>query len=97
MERRARRNSDDRQELINAANARMLRVIDSHTNFVMLDTDRQVGRVIQHFKAHSIVLATPIPPFNTHIRISLGTPADMREFWRVWDLMKIPAKHGMRM
>jgi hypothetical protein len=23
----------------------------------------------------------------TYVRVSLGTPAEMKEFWRVWDLM----------
>ena len=34
---RIRRNSDERQEFFNQVHARMLRVIDSQTNFVMLD------------------------------------------------------------
>jgi hypothetical protein len=29
-----------------------------------------------------------------HIRVSLGTPDDMLEFWRVWDLMP---RHNMEM
>src|SRR5439155_20366276 len=32
------RNADDRQEFFNQANARMLRPIDSQTNFVLLNT-----------------------------------------------------------
>jgi hypothetical protein len=28
-----------------------------------------------------------IPAFEKSIRVSLGTSAEMREFWRVWDLM----------
>lgn len=35
-----RRNDDDRQEFVNQANARMLRAIDSRTNFVLLGTGR---------------------------------------------------------
>jgi hypothetical protein len=29
----------------------------------------------------------PIPAFDKHIRVSLGTAAQMKEFWRVWDLL----------
>jgi histidinol-phosphate aminotransferase len=87
VEESARLNADDRQEFCNQANARMLRVIDSHANFVMVNSGRQVGRVIRHFHNHNIALVPPFPPFNKHLRISLGTPAAMKAFWRVWDLM----------
>ena len=81
------RNVDDRQEFLNEASIRMLRVIDSHTNFVMFDTDRPAPRVIEHFKTNGIAIAGFFPYFAKYIRVSLGTPAEMREFWRVWDLM----------
>ena len=79
--------ADDRQEFLNQANARMLRSIDSLTNFVMLNTGRQSAQVVDHFAKHGILVAGPIPGFDKYIRVSIGTPAEMREFWRVWDLM----------
>src|SRR5262245_27488364 len=85
----AQRNADDRQEFLNQANARMLRAVDSHTNFVMLNTARAALGVIAHFKSNNIELPGLFPPLSQHIRVSLGTPADMSEFWRVWDLMPI--------
>jgi len=97
VRRSAMLNADDRQEFANQANARMLRCIDSRTNFVMLDTQRQTSLVIQHFAAHDIVLAPTFPPFNTHIRISLGTPSEMEQFWRVWDLMRVEPIKSMGM
>ena len=42
----AARNADDRQEFFNQANARMLRAIDSVTNFVLLDTGEPARHVI---------------------------------------------------
>lgn len=85
------RTVDDRQEFINQAHARMLKPIDSQTNFVMMNTDRSAADVINHFKDYGVVLPPPIPLFDTHIRVSLGTPAEMREFWEVWDVM--PRRH----
>jgi histidinol-phosphate aminotransferase len=85
--------SNERQEFVNQAYARMLPNIDSVSNFVMLDTLRQVGRVLDFFRGHGIILAPPVPPpFDTHLRVSLGTPSEMQEFWRVWDLMPIPPR-----
>jgi histidinol-phosphate aminotransferase len=81
------RNADDRQEFFNEANARMLRVIDSQTNFVMLNTGRPAAPLVEHFRKLDVVLPPPFPGFADHIRVSLGTPGDMRVFWRAWDLM----------
>lgn len=80
-----RRNIDDRQEFLNQATARMLRS-DSVTNFVMLDTGRGAAEVVEHFRKHGIFVSGGIRGFEQHIRVSLGTAAEMREFWRVWDL-----------
>jgi histidinol-phosphate aminotransferase len=78
---------DERQEFLNQANARMLRSIDSLTNFVMLNTGRPSTEVVDHFARHRILVAGPVPGYDKYIRVSLGTPVEMREFWRVWDLM----------
>jgi histidinol-phosphate aminotransferase len=89
-------NTDDRQEFLNQANARMLRAIDSHANFVMMGTEHPVGSIVEqlsvdtiidHFAQNNIALARPFPPLNRYVRVSLGTAAEMREFWRIWDLM----------
>jgi histidinol-phosphate aminotransferase len=89
-------NTDNRQEFLNQANARMLRAIDSHANFVMMGTEHPVGSMVEqlsagaivdHFAQNNIALAPPFPPLNRYVRVSLGTAAEMREFWRIWDLM----------
>jgi histidinol-phosphate aminotransferase len=87
--------ADDRQEFLNQANARMLRSVDSLTNFVMLNTSRPSRDVVEHFAKHRILVAGSLPGFENYIRVSLGTTAEMREFWRVWDLM--PGGHLMHM
>jgi histidinol-phosphate aminotransferase len=89
------RNTDDRQEFYNQANARMLRTIDSHANFVLLNTGHPATEMIEHFRKNGVLVAGPFEGFDKHIRVSLGTPAEMREFWRVWDLM--PPNHVMTM
>jgi histidinol-phosphate aminotransferase len=82
----AQRNADVRQEFFNQANARMLRTIDSHTNFVMLNTDRNAVEIIEHFSKNDVLVSGPFPSFPKYIRVSLGTPDEMRAFWRAWDL-----------
>jgi len=83
----AKRNTDDRQEFYNRENAHMLGSIDSHTNFVMVRTGLPSAQVLEHFKKHNVLLGPPIPQMDKYIRVSLGMPEEMREFWRVWDLL----------
>ena len=82
-----KRNADHRQEFFNQAMARMLKPIDSQTNFVMMNTQRPAEKVIGHFEQHNILIGRKFPPMNTYVRISLGKPNEMHEFWRVWDLL----------
>jgi histidinol-phosphate/aromatic aminotransferase/cobyric acid decarboxylase-like protein len=83
----AKRNADDRQEFMNQVNARMLRAIDSHANFVLLNAMHPVSEVLIHLEKNNVLVAPPIPAMEKYIRVSLGTPSEMQEFWRVWDLM----------
>ena len=64
-----------------------MRSFDSLTNFVMLNTGRPSAQVVEHFGRHRILVAGPVPGYEHYIRVSLGTAAEMNEFWRVWDLM----------
>jgi histidinol-phosphate aminotransferase len=89
------RNSDDRQEFFNGANARMLRVTDSQANFVMLYAGRPANQVVEHLKKHNVLVPHPFPGFDKSIRVSLGTPADMRAFWQAWDLMGVVHEMSM--
>ena len=72
----------------------MLRAIDSHANFVMMNAQRPALEVVEHFKKNGVAIGRPFPPLDNYIRVTLGTPAEMAEFWRVWDLA--PA-HKMEM
>ena len=81
------RNANDRQEFYNQCHLRMLKPIDSHANFVMMDTHRPAQQVIEHFRQHNVLIGRRFPAMDRHIRVSLGTPPEMLEFWRVWDLL----------
>ena len=89
-----KQNTDDRQEFFNQAMARMLKPIDSHTNFVMMNTNHPAKQVIEHFRQHGILIGPQFVRMDTYVRVSLGTPQEMGEFWRTWD--QLP-NAGMRM
>jgi histidinol-phosphate aminotransferase len=82
-----RRAIQDREEFNRQAARRKIAAIPSHTNFVMLDAQRPTRAVIDHFRARNIRIGRPFPPYATHVRISLGTPAEMKQFWEVWDTL----------
>jgi histidinol-phosphate aminotransferase len=83
----SRRNADQRQEFYNQTNARMLRQIDSLTNFVFTKVGLPSPQVIEHFERHNIVLGPVVPEIKTHVRVAISTEENMKEFWRVWDLL----------
>ena len=73
----------------------MLRTLDSHANFVLLNTGHPADEMVAHFRKHGVLVGGPFEGFDKYIRVSLGTPAEMREFWRVWDLMPRQARMSM--
>lgn len=81
------RNATDRQEFFKQVAARKIEAIPSHTNFAMLQSGRPAIDVIEHFKKNNISIARLFPSMNTFVRVSFGTPSQMKEFWRVWDLL----------
>jgi len=82
-----KRNMDDRQEFVNSGQIRMLMPISSQTNFVLMNTQHPATEVIEHFRKHNILIGRRFPLLDTYIRVSLGTPEQMRTFWRAWDML----------
>jgi len=81
------RNANDRQEFFNQAMARWLKPIDSHANFVMMNTFHSTDEVIQDFHKRNILIGRHFPPMDTYIRVSLGCPEEMLAFWHAWDTL----------
>lgn len=81
------RNANDRQEFFNQAMARMLKPIDSHANFVMMNAFHPTEEVIHLFHKSNVLIGRPFPPMDTYIRVSLGLPDEMVAFWRAWDVL----------
>jgi histidinol-phosphate aminotransferase len=80
-------NTNDRQEFFNQAMARALKPIDSHANFVMMNTFHPAQDLIEHFRKNNVLIGRQFPPMDTYIRVSLGRPDEMLAFWRTWDLL----------
>jgi histidinol-phosphate aminotransferase len=89
-----RRNMDDCQEFFNQAMARMVKPIDSHANFVMMNTFHPADDVIQNFRKNNVLIGRSFPTMSTYIRVSLGRPEEMQRFWQAWEMLPYP-KHTM--
>ena len=83
-----KRNADDRQEFLNDTNVRMGSCIDTHTNFILLKADHPVDEITQHFRKNNVLIGYNLAlGENKYVRISFGRPEEMKEFWRLWDLL----------
>jgi len=87
------RNANDRQNFFNSAMGRTLKPINSHANFVMMNTYHPTEQVIQDFRKNNIVIGPHFPAMDTYIRVSLGRPEEMVAFWRTWD--SLPYTKGL--
>jgi len=68
-------------------------LVDSHTNFILLNAGRSGNDAAEHFRKNNIRVMSGIPSMKDYVRVSLGTPEQMKEFWRVWDLMPVHSMH----
>ena len=87
MKKIATANANDRQEFFNQVNARMLRCLDSQTNFVLMRTGSSGKEAVEMLRNRGVLVSAGYPGFEKHIRVSLGSREDMEAFWRVWDVL----------
>jgi histidinol-phosphate aminotransferase len=90
-----KRNADDRQEFMNQVNARMIHALDSQTNFVLINPLRDAQKVVDHLSGNGVIIPPPVPVMPKYVRVSLGTPSEMEEFWRVLDQLPVTQKSHM--
>ena len=87
VRRTAQRNRDDKQRFFNSADVRYIRVNDSHSNFVLVNLDNPIEKVIAHFRDNNVFVGPRFPGLDDFLRVSIGRPDEIKEFWRVWDMM----------
>jgi len=71
---------ETRKQTAAALTAMGYAVIPSEANFFMVNLRRDVRPVIQSFRREGILVGRPFPPMNEHLRVSVGTPAEMEKF-----------------
>lgn len=73
-------NSELRAKTVAAVEKLGYTVIPSETNFFMVHIKRPVVPVIAAFKEKGVLVGRPFPPMTEHLRVSVGTPAEMERF-----------------
>ena len=68
-------------------------VLPSETNFFMVGLKREVSDVAPEFQKHDVLVGRPFPPMTQHLRVSVGTQAEMDKFMTAFkEIMATPAK-----
>ena len=75
----------DRDEFLRQARLRNLAVLPSAANFAMIRTGESAKVVNQKFAEQRVYIGRPFPPLNDFVRITFGTPSEMKRFWTAWD------------
>lgn len=81
----ARRMVADREEFLRQARTRNLTVVPTCANFAMVRSGRPARALGQQFSERGLLVGRPFPAMDDYLRISFGTPDEMRQFWRAWD------------
>ncbi|MBZ5602148.1 MAG: aminotransferase class I/II-fold pyridoxal phosphate-dependent enzyme [Acidobacteriia bacterium] len=54
--------------------------IDPQANFMMVDAKRDIKQMAPALLAKGVAVGRPFPPYNTMMRVTIGTDADMAKF-----------------
>ena len=66
-------------------------VIPSECNFFMVNAGRETDPIRRAFREHNVEIGRRFPPMDEHLRISVGTDAEMDRFMEVWMEVMGPA------
>jgi histidinol-phosphate aminotransferase len=78
-------NGEARSILTDALDERGYDYWDSHTNFLMIMMEREVVPIIRAFRERGVYVGRPFPDVPRNLRVSMGTPDQMRRFVEEFD------------
>jgi histidinol-phosphate/aromatic aminotransferase/cobyric acid decarboxylase-like protein len=68
-------------------------VLPSEANFFMVGLKREASDVAPEFQKRDVLVGRPFPPMTQHLRVSVGTQAEMDKFVAAFkEIMAAPAK-----
>jgi histidinol-phosphate aminotransferase len=75
-----RRNSETKRDLVASLSKLGYSTIPSDTNFIMIDTRRDVKPLITALRGRGVQVGRLFPAMPHHLRVTIGTPQQMRQF-----------------
>ncbi len=72
--------NDTRNRLLAELKSRGYRTMESHANFVMIDTGRDVAPVIQAFRAKNVLVGRKFPSLPNWLRVTVGRSEEVEAF-----------------
>jgi len=86
-------NKQIRDDTIAKLKALGYEVLPSEANFFMVGLKREVSAVAPEFQKRDVLVGRPFPPMTQHLRVSVGTQAEMDKFLAAFkEIMATPAK-----
>jgi histidinol-phosphate aminotransferase len=79
-----RRNSETKRDLVASLSKLGYSVIPSDTNFIMIDTRRDVKPLITTLRGRGVQVGRLFPAMPRHLRVTIGTPDQMRQFFEAF-------------
>jgi histidinol-phosphate/aromatic aminotransferase/cobyric acid decarboxylase-like protein len=73
-------NKQIRDDTIAKLRALGYEVLPSEANFFMVGLKREVSAVAPEFQKRDVLVGRPFPPMTQHLRVSVGTQAEMDRF-----------------
>jgi histidinol-phosphate aminotransferase len=78
------RNTEVKGTTVRFFESRGYQVVPSEANFIMVDIRRPMQDFRQACRDRGVMVGRPFPPFDTHVRISIGTGEEMRQATEVF-------------
>lgn len=69
-----------RNELCAWLKEKKVSFIDPQANFMMIDARRDIKKMAPALLAKGVGVGRPFPPYNTMMRVTMGTESDMAKF-----------------
>lgn len=85
-------NKQIRDDTIAKLKALGYEVLPSEANFFMVGLKREVSDVAPEFQKRDVLVGRPFPPMTQHLRVSVGTQAEMDKFMAAFKEIMAPAK-----
>jgi histidinol-phosphate aminotransferase len=80
LEERRAKIAAPRRDVTDWCGEKKLKCIKSYANFMMIDVGRPIREVIPAMLAKAVAVGRPFPPYDTMMRITIGTDAEMVKF-----------------